>query len=84
MTIFTPQKASVDIGVCGLDVMGAGVLATLRATATAPRSSAGPLPAALIQRQRDFFGSHTCNRVDREGTFHALWVSGGHPEEKWD
>ncbi|CRH61777.1 Uncharacterised protein [Chlamydia trachomatis] len=23
MTIFTPQKASVDIGVCGLDVMGA-------------------------------------------------------------
>ncbi|MGP2495226.1 hypothetical protein [Schaalia turicensis] len=57
------------------------MLATLCATATAPRSSTGPLPAALIQRQRDFFGSHTYNRVDREGTFHTLWASGGHPEE---
>ncbi|MGI8532923.1 MAG: NADP-dependent phosphogluconate dehydrogenase [Geodermatophilaceae bacterium] len=31
------------------------------------------LPAALIQGQRDFFGSHTYRRVDREGTFHTLW-----------
>jgi 6-phosphogluconate dehydrogenase len=22
---------------------------------------------------RDFFGSHTYQRVDKEGTFHTLW-----------
>jgi 6-phosphogluconate dehydrogenase len=31
------------------------------------------LPAALIQAQRDFFGSHTYKRVDEEGVFHTLW-----------
>lgn len=31
------------------------------------------LPAALIQGQRDFFGAHTYQRVDKEGTFHTLW-----------
>ncbi len=31
------------------------------------------LPAALIQGQRDFFGAHTYQRVDRPGAFHTLW-----------
>lgn len=31
------------------------------------------LPAALVQGQRDFFGAHTYQRVDRHGTFHTLW-----------
>jgi 6-phosphogluconate dehydrogenase len=31
------------------------------------------LPASLIQAQRDFFGGHTYERTDREGTFHTLW-----------
>ncbi|GAA2736471.1 NADP-dependent phosphogluconate dehydrogenase [Pedococcus aerophilus] len=31
------------------------------------------LPAALVQGQRDFFGAHTYQRVDGEGTFHTLW-----------
>ncbi|WGL51384.1 NADP-dependent phosphogluconate dehydrogenase [Nocardioides sp. BP30] len=31
------------------------------------------LPAALIQGQRDFFGAHTYQRVDKEGTFHTMW-----------
>jgi 6-phosphogluconate dehydrogenase len=31
------------------------------------------LPANLIQAQRDFFGAHTFERVDREGSFHANW-----------
>mmetsp|Transcript_11762 Transcript_11762/g.37280 ORF Transcript_11762/g.37280 Transcript_11762/m.37280 type:complete len:393 (-) Transcript_11762:626-1804(-) len=29
--------------------------------------------AALIQAQRDFFGGHTYERVDRPGSFHTLW-----------
>ncbi len=31
------------------------------------------LPANLIQAQRDFFGSHTYQRTDLEGTFHTKW-----------
>jgi 6-phosphogluconate dehydrogenase len=31
------------------------------------------LPAAVIQGQRDYFGAHTYQRVDRPGTFHTLW-----------
>jgi 6-phosphogluconate dehydrogenase len=31
------------------------------------------LPANLTQGQRDFFGSHTYRRVDREGIFHTQW-----------
>jgi len=32
------------------------------------------LPANLVQAQRDFFGGHTFERVDREGTFHCAWT----------
>ncbi|GAW82540.1 6-phosphogluconate dehydrogenase decarboxylating [Plasmodium gonderi] len=31
------------------------------------------LPLNLVQAQRDYFGSHTYKRVDREGDFHTLW-----------
>ena len=31
------------------------------------------LPANLIQAQRDFFGAHTYERVDRAGVFHSSW-----------
>ena len=31
------------------------------------------LPAALIQAQRDFFGAHTYQRVDKPGVFHTEW-----------
>ena len=34
-------------------------------------------PAALIQGQRDFFGAHTYQRVDREGYFHVRWSQDG-------
>lgn len=34
------------------------------------------LPANLIQAQRDFFGAHTYNRVDKPGTFHFHWNEG--------
>jgi 6-phosphogluconate dehydrogenase len=33
--------------------------------------------AALIQGQRDLFGAHTYQRVDRQGTFHTLWSGDG-------
>ncbi|MBC7949883.1 MAG: NADP-dependent phosphogluconate dehydrogenase [Chitinophagaceae bacterium] len=34
----------------------------------------GRLPANLIQAQRDFFGAHTYERLDKEGVFHTEWV----------
>ena len=32
------------------------------------------LPANLLQAQRDYFGAHTFERVDKEGTFHHEWA----------
>lgn len=31
------------------------------------------LPANLLQAQRDYFGAHTFERVDKEGIFHYQW-----------
>lgn len=31
------------------------------------------LPANLIQAQRDYFGAHTYQRLDKEGTYHYSW-----------
>lgn len=31
------------------------------------------LPTNLIQAQRDYFGAHTYERTDRDGTFHTDW-----------
>ena len=36
----------------------------------------GRLPANLIQAQRDYFGAHTYQRVDKEGVFHSPWSVG--------
>jgi 6-phosphogluconate dehydrogenase len=33
------------------------------------------LPVNLIQAQRDYFGAHTYQRNDQEGTFHTSWQS---------
>ena len=33
----------------------------------------GRLPANLIMAQRDYFGAHTYERMDAEGTFHTQW-----------
>ncbi len=32
------------------------------------------VPANLIQAQRDYFGSHTYERIDEKGTFHTQWT----------
>ena len=31
------------------------------------------LPANLVQAQRDYFGSHTYERIDMDGSFHTQW-----------
>ncbi|MFL0269733.1 NADP-dependent phosphogluconate dehydrogenase [Candidatus Clostridium radicumherbarum] len=32
------------------------------------------LPANLLQAQRDYFGAHTYERIDRQGIFHTNWL----------
>lgn len=34
------------------------------------------LPVNLLQAQRDYFGAHTYQRTDREGSFHTEWQPG--------
>jgi 6-phosphogluconate dehydrogenase len=34
------------------------------------------LPANLLQAQRDYFGAHTYQRMDRPGKFHTRWTDG--------
>ena len=41
------------------------------------------LPSNLLQAQRDFFGAHTYERIDKPGVFHTEWIeSGDEPAEK--
>ena len=41
------------------------------------------LPSNLLQAQRDFFGAHTYERVDKPGVFHTEWMeSDKEPTEK--
>ena len=35
------------------------------------------LPSNLLQAQRDFFGAHTYERVDKPGVFHTEWMESG-------
>ena len=36
------------------------------------------LPANLLQAQRDFFGAHTYERIDKPGVFHTEWTEPDH------
>jgi 6-phosphogluconate dehydrogenase len=40
------------------------------------------LPHNLLQAQRDFFGAHTYERVDKPGIFHTEWMESDEPVEK--
>lgn len=42
------------------------------------------LPANLIQGQRDYFGAHTYQRTDKNGTFHTEWMEVYPPETRND
>ena len=40
------------------------------------------LPSNLLQAQRDFFGAHTYERVDKPGVFHTEWLNPGNPDSE--
>lgn len=58
-------RASVNYGV--------PIMAMSNAIAYFDSYRSARLPANLIQAQRDYFGSHTYERMDRTGKFHTKW-----------
>ncbi len=57
--------------------MGVPVLAMSASLAYYDAVRAERLPLNLTQAQRDFFGAHTYERIDKPGTFHTDWDAGG-------
>ncbi len=57
--------------------VGAGIAVPALASALAYFDGyrSARLPASLIQAQRDYFGAHTYERVDRPGSVHSDWTS---------
>jgi 6-phosphogluconate dehydrogenase len=53
--------------------LGIPMLATSASLAYFDAYRSARLPANLIQAQRDYFGAHTYQRLDKEGTFHTQW-----------
>jgi 6-phosphogluconate dehydrogenase len=66
------QDALRDVIKAGVE-NGVPVLAFSSVAAYFDAYRTGRLPANLTQAQRDFFGSHTYRRLDREGSFHTEW-----------
>jgi 6-phosphogluconate dehydrogenase len=54
---------------------GVAVPAFMSALAYYDAYRSSRLPANLLQAQRDYFGAHTYQRVDRPGKFHSLWAT---------
>jgi 6-phosphogluconate dehydrogenase len=52
---------------------GVPILATAAALGYYDTVRRARLPANLIQAQRDYFGAHTYERLDRPGAFHTPW-----------
>jgi 6-phosphogluconate dehydrogenase len=55
---------------------GVAVPAFMSALAYYDSLRSARLPANLLQAQRDYFGAHGYQRVDRPGSFHTAWTEG--------
>ncbi|KAJ4752155.1 hypothetical protein LUZ62_031285 [Rhynchospora pubera] len=64
----------------GSGVCAPGMSASLAYFDAYRRSS---LPANLVQAQRDYFGAHTYERVDRPGSFHTEWARVARENKIW-
>ena len=66
------HKATRSIIKMGIDA-GIPTLAFSASLAYFDAYRDGRLPLNLVQAQRDYFGSHTYERTDKEGKFHTEW-----------
>ena len=69
------QESLRSILSCGI-LSGIPMPAMSQAAAYLDAFRGMPVGANLIQAQRDCFGAHTYERVDRQGTFHHEWGQG--------
>ncbi|MBI2484271.1 decarboxylating NADP(+)-dependent phosphogluconate dehydrogenase [Candidatus Uhrbacteria bacterium] len=72
-TLLAAEKQLRDI-VCTATQSGVPVPAFSSALAYFDAFRTEVLPAHMIQAQRDYFGAHTYERIDRAGTFHTEWT----------
>jgi 6-phosphogluconate dehydrogenase len=62
------------VAVCAATEHGVAVPAFSASLAYFDSYRQARLPANLLQGQRDFFGAHTYERVDKPGVFHTEWI----------
>src|SRR5437016_2349158 len=71
------------IAVAAAVEQGVAVPAFSASLAYFDRYRSARLPSNLLQAQRDFFGAHTYERVDKPGVFHTEWIESDHkPAQK--
>ncbi len=67
------QQQSLRQIVCQAAEAGIAVPALMLSLSYLDAYRSAWMPANLIQAQRDYFGSHTYERIDTKGTFHTEW-----------
>ncbi len=65
-----PLKAAI-IAAADMDIPAPALMVSL---AYFDAYHSGWLPANLVQAQRDYFGAHKYERLDKEGVFHTQWA----------
>lgn len=74
-TAIQERDAQWRDALCTATALGIPTPALSSALAYYDSYRAARLPANLIQAQRDYFGAHTYQRIDRPGTFHTEWTA---------
>ena len=70
----TAHQAALRQVLCLSIQAGVPVLALSSALGYYDSYRTARLPTNLTQAQRDYFGAHTYQRIDREGVFHTEWM----------
>ncbi|HUX01522.1 MAG TPA: NADP-dependent phosphogluconate dehydrogenase [Phycisphaerae bacterium] len=71
--IVNERAAALRTIVCEAARAGVPILGLASALSYVDSYRRERLPQNLTQAQRDYFGAHTYERVDKEGTFHTQW-----------
>jgi 6-phosphogluconate dehydrogenase len=76
--IIEKTQANWRVAVAGAIEQGVAVPAFSASLAYFDSYRSARLPANLLQAQRDFFGAHTYERIDKPGVFHTEWIESDH------
>lgn len=71
--VLAPHLGALRHIVCQAATSGTPTPALMASLGYFDAYSSGSSPANLIQAQRDYFGSHTYERIDASGAFHTEW-----------